>query len=126
MAPQGCSHNASSKSLHQGTVPYGAIYPDEKYVEAKTTCLNDTLCEQSHYTTQKPKPVQKSSKIKLPAKSTESYLGGTSGIVLEPPLATIKALYNAEKLPDFTIPPEPKIPETKKEAQQGQKMQYLF
>lgn len=52
--------------------------------------------------------------------------GGTSGIVLEPPLATIKALYNAEKLPDFTIPPEPKIPETKKEAQQGQKMQYLF
>lgn len=65
-------------------------------------------------------------KIKLPAKSTESYLGGTSGIVLEPPLATIKALYNAEKLPDFTIPPEPKIPETKKEAQQGQKMQYLF
>lgn len=55
-----------------------------------------------------------------------TFLGGTSGIVLEPPLATIKALYNAEKLPDFTIPPEPKIPETKKEAQQGQKMQYLF
>lgn len=59
-------------------------------------------------------------------RDTDPFPGGTSGIVLEPPLATIKALYNAEKLPDFTIPPEPKIPETKKEAQQGQKMQYLF
>lgn len=66
------------------------------------------------------------SPIKYIMTSMMYFIGGTSGIVLEPPLATIKALYNAEKLPDFTIPPEPKIPETKKEAQQGQKMQYLF